>query len=448
MNDSHLLEEPNQQISIQIPRSAKPRVVIIGGGFAGLKVIKNIDPRQYQVIMLDRHNYHTFQPLLYQVATAGLEPGSIAGPLRKVMERNDDFYFRMARVDRIEPELKKVVTPVGELAYDYLIIACGSKTNYFGKDAHFKESLPLKQIPQALNLRSHLLQNLEKAVNTKDTYDIQSLMNVVIVGGGPTGVEVAGALGELRKHVLPKDYPELNFRQMQIYLIEGLPNLLSGMSEKAGKKALKYLRNFDVNVMLKTMVDEYDGKRVVLSNGESLPSRTLVWAAGVKGNVIPGLPDDVVEGNRYHVDEFNRLKGSQDIFAIGDIALMQSEENPRGYPMLAPVAIQQGELLAKNLNRMAAGKELKPFKYFNKGSMATVGRNKAVVDMPNGFSFGGFMAWITWMFIHLLYLIGFRNRWVVLNNWIWNYFTYDRGIRLIIRPFDRVEKMKQQQAEA
>ncbi|MBW3544537.1 MAG: NAD(P)/FAD-dependent oxidoreductase [Bacteroidetes bacterium] len=436
-----------QEINIQIPRTDKPRVVVIGGGFAGLKIMKELDTRYYQVVVLDRHNYHTFQPLLYQVATAGLEPGSIAGPLRHYIENNEDVFFRMARVSAINPERKSVTTPVGELKYDYLIIACGSRTNYFGKDEAFKEALPLKQIPHALNMRSHILQNFEKAVNTTDSYELKSLMNIVIVGGGPTGVEVAGAFGELRSHVLPKDYPELNFRQMQIYLVEGLPRLLNGMSDKAGRKSMKYLKDFDVNIMLNTMVKAYDGKEVHLSNGDVIPSQTLVWAAGVKGNVIPGLPNEVIARDRILVDEYNRVQGSESIFAVGDIAQMATPKYPNGLPMLAPVAIQQGELLAKNLNRQVVGKKLKPFKYTNKGYMATVGRNRAVVDMPNGWSFGGFMAWMAWMFIHLMYLIGFRNKLVVLNNWIWNYFTYDRGIRLIIRPFDREEKLKQQAAE-
>lgn len=442
-----MINEERQEISIQIPKSDKPRIVIIGGGFAGLKLIKHLTKESVQVVMLDRHNYHTFQPLLYQVATAGLEPGSIAGPLRRFMEEQHDFYFRMAKVTRINPEQKTVSTPVGDLPYDYLVIACGSKTNYFGMDEKFKDALPLKQIPQALNLRSHILQNFEKAVNTMDTYELKSLMNIVIVGGGPTGVEVAGALGELKNHVLPKDYPELNFRQMQIYLVEGLPHLLSGMSKTAGSKAFKYLKDFQVNILLNTMVDSYDGKNVRLSNGEKLLSQTLIWAAGVKGNVIPGLPPECVERSRYLVDQYSRLKGFDSIFALGDIAHMETKEYPKGFPMLAPVAIQQGESLAKNFNRMLRGKPLKPFRYTNKGYMATVGRNRAVVDMPNGWSYGGFMAWLSWMFIHLLYLIGFRNKLVVFNNWLWNYFTYDKGIRLIIRPFSKEEKIKQQEAE-
>lgn len=442
-----MIPAEEQEISLQIPSTDKPRVVIIGGGFAGLQLVKNLAKEEVQVVMLDRHNYHTFQPLLYQVATAGLEPGSIAQPLRKFMEDTEDFHFRMAKVDAINPDRKTVSTSVGEMDYDYLIIACGSKTNYFGKDEKFKDALPLKQIPQALNLRSHILQNFEKAVNTKDYYDRQSLLNVVVVGGGPTGVEVCGALGELKNHVLPKDYPELDFKKMQIYLIEGLPNLLSGMSKTASVKAHKYLKDFNVNVLLNTMVEEYNGKEVTLNNGAVLPSQTLIWAAGVKGNIIPGLPDACVKQSRYVVDEFNQLVGFSDIFAVGDIARMETKEYPQGYPMLAPVAIQQGENLARNFKNILRKKPLMPFKYTNKGYMATVGRNRAVVDMPNGMSYGGFAAWASWMFVHLLYLIGFRNKLVVFNDWLWNYFTYDRGNRLIIRPFDKEEKLKQRKAE-
>lgn len=442
-----MISAEEQEISLQIPGTDKPRIVIIGGGFAGLQLIKNLTKEQVQVVMLDRHNYHTFQPLLYQVATAGLEPGAIAEPLRKFMENTKDFHFRMAKVDAIDPDRKMVSTSVGELNYDYLIIASGSKTNYFGKDEKFKDALPLKQISQALNLRSHILQNFEKAVNTKDSYDQQSLLNIVVVGGGPTGVEVCGALGELKNHVLPKDYPELDFTTMQIYLIEGLPNLLSGMSKTASVKAHKYLKDFNVNVLLNTMVEDYNGKEVTLNNGSVLPSQTLIWAAGVKGNIIAGLPEECVKQSRYLVDEFNQVVGFNDIFAVGDIARMETKKYPEGYPMLAPVAIQQAENLAKNFKNILRGKSLMPFKYTNKGYMATVGRNRAVVDMPNGMSYGGFAAWVSWMFVHLLYLIGFRNKLVVFNDWLWNYFTYDRGNRLIIRPFDEEEKLKQREAE-
>jgi len=390
--------------------------------------------------MFDRHNYHTFQPLLYQVATAGLEPDSIAGPLRKLLEKGRGFYFRMAKVTGIHPEQNYISTEIGNLEYDYLVLATGSKTNYFGHEEKFTKAFPLKQVPQALDLRSHILQNFEKATITASPTERQRLLNMVIVGGGPTGVEVAGALGELKKHVLPKDYPDVDFSQMNITLIEGLPRLLNGMSTKSGQKSLAYLQKLGVEVKLSTMVNSFDGKTVQLGDDTTIISSTLIWAAGVRGNVIPGLKAEAVERSRVRVDRMNRVEGYENIFAIGDLAHMETEDYPKGHPMLAPVAIQQGRLLAANLERLKNGQEMKPFKYLDKGSMATIGRNKAVADLPGGLNLGGFMAWLTWMFVHLIYIIGFRNKIVVFSNWAWNYFTYDRGTRLIIRPFIPSEK--------
>lgn len=424
-------------MTAHVPDIGKPRVVIIGGGFAGIQVVKHLDKNDYQVVMLDRHNYHTFQPLLYQVATAALEPDSIAGPLRKVFDNYKNFFFRMATVNAISPAQQTVHTNIGSIRYDYLVIASGTKTNYFGNKSAEDLSFPLKQVPQALNLRSHLLQNFEKAVTLEDEEEIERLSNFVIVGGGPTGVELAGALGELKRHVLPKDYPELNFEKMRIYLVEGLPRLLNGMSEHAGKRALRDLENrFKVIVKLNTMVENFDGNTVTLSNGEKIHSETLIWAAGVKGIILDGLDKATVERSRYAVDEYNRIKGYENIFAIGDVAMMKTEESPNGHPQQAPVAMQQGKNLGKNLNRLARGKALNPFQYFDKGSMATIGRNRAVADLPGQLSFGGIVAWVIWIFVHLMYLVSFRQRLIVLTNWMWNYFTYDRGIRLIIRPYD------------
>ena len=380
-----------------IPQTSKKRVVIIGGGFGGLKIAKGLRKKNFQVVLFDRHNYHTFQPLLYQVATAGLEPDSIAGPLRKRLKNFKDFYFRMATVESVDTSRNCIITEIGELTYDYLVIANGSLTNYFGDSELERNVFPLKQIPHALNLRSQLLQSFEKAVLQSDTEEKQSLMNFVIVGGGPTGVELAGALGELKLHVLPKDYPEINFKKMMIYLVEGLPRLLNGMSHEAGENAFNYLKRFDVQVLVDKKLKSYDGKTVTL--------------------------DD----------------------AIGDVAYFPTEAYPNGLPMLAPVAIQQGTLLAKNLVNLDKGKEMKKFEYLDKGSMATIGRNKAVVDLPGNIRMKGFIAWWVWMFIHLLSIIGFRNKWIVLSNWIWNYFTFDRSTRLIIRPY--VKKPARQEKE-
>ncbi len=427
-----------RNLTTQLPDIGKPRVLIIGGGFAGIQIVKNLRMKDVQVVMLDRHNYHTFQPLLYQVATAGLEPDSIAGPLRKIFDEEKNFFFRMATVESIQPGKNMVSTNIGDIKYDYLIIATGTQTNYFGNKSIEELAFPLKQVPQALNLRSHFLQNLERAVTSSDDEEIDRLTNFVIVGGGPTGVELAGALGELKTQVLPRDYPELDFDdKMNIYLVEGLSRLLPTMSEKAGAMAQKDLeKRFKVTVKLDMMVEDFDGYQVKLKNGETISTETLIWAAGVKGVTIPGLDKATVEKSRYLVDHFNLVNGYDNVYAVGDIAKMSTDDYPEGHPQLAPVALQQGKNLGKNISRRLIGKKLKPFNYFDKGTMATIGRNRAVADLPNKWSFGGFPAWIAWMFIHLLYLVSFRQKLITLGNWIWNYFTYDKGTRLIIRPFD------------
>ena len=420
-----------------IEESNLPRLVIIGGGFAGIELAKKIDSDKYQILMLDRHNYHTFQPLLYQVATANLEPDSIAKPLRQVFDGKKNFHFRMANVERIDALARKLLTDIGEIPYDILVVSTGTKTNYFGNDAMRLGTFPMKQVPHALDLRSHILQSFEGALLEPDAEERQALLNFVIVGGGPTGIELAGALSELRSHVLPKDYPELDFRQMQIFIIEGSPKLIGAMSEKSSRLAQKYLEDFGVILKLGNVVTGLDGPKVNLKDGTQLYSHNVIWTAGVTGNLFEGFDPAVVnKGNRLEVDEYNQVKGLEHVFALGDIASMTSEENPKGHPQLAPVAIQQGQLLGKNLNRLAEGGRMEPFKYFNKGVMATIGRNKAVVDLPFwNWTFGGFFAWLTWMFVHILYLVGFRNKSVVFFNWFYNYVTYDRGTRLIVRPF-------------
>ena len=433
--------EQDRENKIHIPESDKPRVVIIGGGFAGIQMVKNLRKKSFQIVLLDRHNYHTFQPLLYQVATAGLEPDSIAEPLRKALDDNREFYFRMAALERIEPEKKMIHTNIGYLEYDHLVIASGSVTNYFGNKEIEKNTFPLKQIPQALDLRSHILQNFENAVLIEDPDEQKEFMSIVIVGGGPTGVEVAGALGELKKNVLPKDYPELDLSRMEIILLEGKDHLLSGMEESLGDKAIKYLKKFGVEIILGRHLKSYDGSVAILSDDSVIRTQTVIWAAGVHGNVPKGIREESIANSRLLVDRYSMVKGHPEIFAIGDIALMRSEEAPNGHPMLAQVAMQQGKLLAKNLERIHKGEDRKMFSYLDKGSMATIGRNKAVVQLP-GVKFGGFFAWAIWMFVHLFSIIGFRNKLVVFSNWVWNYFTYDRGIRLIIRPFIKRKAVK------
>ncbi|WP_421764047.1 NAD(P)/FAD-dependent oxidoreductase [Ekhidna sp.] len=423
-------------LSLAIPDVDLPRIVIVGGGFAGLNLAKALRKTKAQVVLLDKNNFHTFQPLLYQVATAGLEPDSIAGPLRKSFEGNPNYFFRMVKVTGVNPKNNEVETSIGNLSYDYLVLANGSVTNYFNKKDFRPKVLPLKRIVHALDVRSHILQNFEQAVMTQDQAEFEKMMNIVVVGGGPTGVEVSGALAELRKHILPKDYPDLDFTQMKIHLIEGSERLLNGMSDFAGKEALNYVKKMGVEVQLNTFVEDYDGDTVTLNNG-TIETATVVWSAGVRGNVVEGLDASSVERSRILVDEFNKVKGTENVFAIGDVAMMQNKNYPNGHPMVAPVAMQQGRHLAKNLKKEIQSDKMEAFKYFDKGSMATIGKNKAVVDMPNGMHFKGFFAWLIWMFVHIMYLIGFRNKLITINNWIWSYFTYDKGTRLIIRTFNR-----------
>lgn len=422
--------------ALNIPEVNIKRVVIIGGGFAGLNIAKNLSGQDFQIVMIDKHNYHTFQPLLYQVATAGLEPDSIAHAIRQIFSKKENFYFRIADVKKIDPNEKIIFTPIGNIFYDYLIIATGSETNYYGNENIMKYSMPMKTIPEALDLRSLVLQNLEAALLTNDLDERLRLMNFVIVGGGPTGVELAGAFGELKKHVLPNDYPDLDIRRMNVHLIQAADKLLPTMSQNASDKAAKYLKDLDVQVWFDTLVKDYDGK-IVTTNDRSFETTTMIWTAGVKGSLIPGIEgEDVIVGGRYSVDKFNKIKGYHDIYAVGDVAVMMTPENPKGDPMVAQVAIQQGKLLAKNLTRQLKNKPLKPFKYNDKGSMATIGRDKAVVDLPN-WKFSGWFAWIVWMFVHLVSLIGFRNKVIALMNWVVQYFTYNKSVRLIIRPYKR-----------
>ncbi len=421
--------------SLNIPDTNLERVVVVGCGFAGLNLVKKLNNKPFQLVMIDKHNYHTFQPLLYQVATAGLEPDSIAYPIRNIFKKQKNFFFRLAVADGIIPEKNILKTNIGELDYDHLVIATGSSTNYFGNKNIERDSVPMKSVPEALNLRSIILQNFEAASLTDNLKEREKLMNFVIVGGGPTGVELAGALAELKLHVLPNDYPDLDFRRMSIHLLEGQDRVLPPMSSKASDYALNYLESLGVQVWLDTMVKDYDGS-VVTTNKKNLPASTLIWAAGVKGTIVKGTREESVEKSRYLVNEYNQLKGYDNIYAIGDVAAMLTDEHPRGHPMLAQVAIQQGENLAKNLVRWQKKQEAIAFKYKDPGTMATVGRNKAVADLGK-IKVGGVLGWFLWMVVHLISLVGFRNKVVVLINWFFNYFSYDRKIRLIIRPVNR-----------
>ncbi|MFM6953612.1 MAG: NAD(P)/FAD-dependent oxidoreductase [Sphingobacteriaceae bacterium] len=418
-----------------LKRSAHPHILIIGGGFGGIELAKKLKNAPAYITLLDRHNYHTFQPLLYQVATGGLEADSIAFPLRRIFKKQDNLRFRMAEVLAIHTQHKLVHTSIGSLRYDYLIIATGSTTNFFGQAelAHF--AMPMKTIPEALNLRSMLLQNLEAALIEHHKEKKAALLTFVVVGGGPTGVELSGALAELKKHVLSSDYPELNIKEVHIYLIEGSDKVLNGMSAKASKKAAEFLQQMGVEIWCNQRVLNYNGTLLKLASGTEMATKNVLWSAGVSGEVPKGIPtENITRGQRIAVDEINRVQGFQSVFAIGDVAFMEVEGYPNGLPGIAPVAIQQGKQLARNLKHLLAGRATETFRYRDKGTMATIGRNRAVVDMGR-IRFQGIFAWFVWMFVHLMTLVGFRNKLVVLVNWVWNYFSYDRGTRLIIRKF-------------
>ncbi len=425
-------------MGMNIPDASLPRIVIIGGGFGGISLARSLKGKPYQVVLLDKHNYHTFQPLLYQVATAGLEPDAIAFPIRKIFKRHSNFFFRMADVDSVNTATNTLYTNIGEVKYDYLIVATGSKTNFFGLSAMEEQSMAMKTIPEALNLRSLILQNFEKALLTDDLVRRHSLMNFVIIGGGPTGVELAGAIAELQKHVLAKDYPDLDFAKMQIHLVEAAPRLLASMDPVSSAKSMKYLEELGVHIWLETAVKDVVGKKVLTNKEVTFETDNIIWTAGVVGAAINGVEHALTRPNRIEVNEYNQVKDLTNVFAIGDVAQMNSTNYPKGHPMLAQVAMQQGKLLSSNLLKLIKGEPMKPFSYNDLGSMATIGRNRAVVELPS-FKFQGLFAWYVWMFIHLISLIGFKNKVVVFINWLWNYVNYDRGIRLIIRPFSRQE---------
>ena len=431
----------NEKISVNIPLSEKPRVVVVGGGFGGLNVVKHLNPELFQVVLLDRYNYHTFQPLLYQVATAGLEPDSVAGPLRKIIKKNKNIYFRMLKAESFDTRSCILNTNIGSLKYDYLILCTGSQVNYFNKKDIAGNAFPLKQITHALDLRSHIFQQYERIELLSDENAKKKRLNYVVIGAGPTGVEICGALAELKKHVLPRDYPEIDFRHMQIYLIEGLGRVLPAMSEISGRKANEYLDREGVHVILNCLIESYDGNIVKLNNGMQIESETVIWAAGVKADLIGGFSKGSIEKGYLLVNEYNQVyrdintkETYRNIFALGDISRLKDDSYPEGYPGLAPVAMQQGINAARNLNRMMVSKPAKPFRYRNKGVLATIGRNRAVADFPGNIRLSGFIGWFIWLSVHIMYLVGFRNKAVVFSNWVWNYITYDRGMRLIIRP--------------
>ncbi|HWJ93076.1 MAG TPA: NAD(P)/FAD-dependent oxidoreductase [Flavisolibacter sp.] len=429
------------------------KVVIVGAGFAGLKLARKLNNKPgFSVLLIDKFNYHQFQPLFYQVATAALDASNISFPLRKAFQKSKNVRIRVEEVKQVVPQQNKIVTDTEEIAYDILVLALGADTNFFGNQNVATNAFPMKSTVEALQIRHRLVQNFEDALLAKDPMTMQKLLNIVIVGGGPTGVEVSGALAEMKKYVLPKDYPELDFTKMNIYLLEGSERTLGAMSEKSSEDSCKYLDKLGVKVMKKTVVKDFDGEQVYLADGKTIPAKTVIWAAGIKGNVPPGIdPSLVVRGNRIKVDRHSKVLGSDNIYVLGDLAYMETPKWPKGHPQVANVAINQADTLAENLRRMERGsKGLYEFEYHDKGSLATVGRNLAVVDLPKPkLHFRGLFAWFIWMGLHLFLILGVKNRIIVFINWIYSYFTYDQSLRLIFKEFYRprtpIDQSKQQQ---
>jgi NADH dehydrogenase len=426
--------ELKRAVQPNIPESLFPRVVIIGAGFAGINLVRALRKKPFQVVLINQNNYHLFQPLLYQVATAGLEASSIAFPVRGIFSHKENFIFRLAEVNQINPDKNSIETTIGIIKYDFLVIATGSTANYFGNQ-HFKElANGMKSLYEAVGLRNFGLRGLEHALLLSDEKEKRKILNIVIAGGGPTGVELAGALAEFRKTIFPKDYPELSPGLMTIYLVEGSSRLLVNMSPQASAHTFKYLSAMGVQIRLNSLVKDYNGEYVTLSDGTTIPTKYFIWSAGVKGNVPPGLKPEVIERNaRIKVNEFNQVEGYNNIFAIGDVAQMTTDSRyPKGLPMLAQVAIQQGKCVGKNLLNIKNNQPLITFKYKDKGTLATIGRNKAVADIGK-LHVTGFFAWVIWMTVHLMLLMGFLNKLVVFINWMYSYFTYERGTRILLR---------------
>lgn len=424
-------------MSLNISRNDKKRVVIVGGGFAGIKLARTLDTRLYQVILTDKNNYHQFPPLIYQIATAGLNPSSISFPIRKLFEGKKDLHFRMAEFRSVSPQENMIQTSIGKIDYDYLIFAHGTKTNYFGNQRIQEAAIPMKTVSDSMGLRNSLLACFERSVTCSTQEERDALLNIVVVGGGPSGVEIAGAIAEMKNYILPHDYPDMDTNIVKITLIQGTERLLPAMSEKASAKAKAFLEKMGVQIRLNTLVTDYVDSSAVLNDGTTIPTRNLIWVGGVAAETVPGLPKECFgRGGRLITDGFCKVKNQENIFAVGDISLMENTDPgfPQGHPQMAQPAIQEGKLLAQNLNRLARGKKCKSFRYHDLGSMATIGKNKAVADLGH-LKFAGFFAWVLWMSVHLVSILGVKNKILVFIDWIWSYFTYDKSNRMILKSF-------------
>lgn len=440
-------------MSINIQRNQKKRVVIVGGGLGGLRLAEDLYGSGMQVVLIDKNNFHQFPPLIYQIASAGIDPSSISFPFRQIFRKRKDFYFRMAEARMVDTEKKILQTSIGKIDYDYLVLAAGATTNFFGNKNIEEWAIPMKTVPEAMGLRNALLSNFERALTCATEEERQELLNVVIVGGGATGVEIAGALSEMKRYVIPYDYPDMDSSLMHIYLIEAGDRLLAGLSEDSSKKAYDFLESMGVDVQFGKMVTDYRDHKVIMKDGTEIPTRTFLWVSGIRANAMPGISDDHLgRGFRFKVDQFNRIPGLDGVFVIGDQCLQTTDTAySNGHPQVAQVAIQQAKNLAKNIKRINEGhaddNSLTPFKYNNLGSMATIGRNKAVVEIGK-FHSQGFFAWILWLVVHLRSILGVKNKMMVLLNWLWKYVSYNDSIRMITyatKPREVLERMEREQ---